>query len=56
VQEERGKILMTPAGRRVLITVHPSALLRLPPGADAEGEFERFVSDLRSVPEELRGG
>jgi hypothetical protein len=33
------------------VTVHPSALLRLPPGVDANAEFEKFVADLRLISE-----
>ena len=36
-------------GQRVLVTVHPSYLLRLPDTAAAETEFERFVEDLRQA-------
>ncbi len=36
-------------GQRVLVTVHPSYLLRLPNAAAAETEFERFVEDLRQA-------
>ena len=44
IGEERGRFLHA-AGRSVLITVHPSSLLRLPEHARAEG-FDRFVADL----------
>jgi DNA polymerase len=46
VGEERGRFLDTGFGARALVTVHPSALLRLPPGLDPETEFARFVADL----------
>lgn len=49
VLSERGEKLPTEFGAPALITVHPSALLRLPQGADAEAEFARFVSDLCRV-------
>jgi uracil-DNA glycosylase len=38
----------------VLATVHPSALLRLPPQANPEAEFRHFVADLRKVAQVLR--
>ena len=44
---ERGEKLATEFGAPALITVHPSALLRLPDGADPDAEFARFVADLR---------
>lgn len=43
---ERGQWLQRPDGLRVLITLHPSALLRLPPRRQGAG-FQAFVSDLR---------
>jgi DNA polymerase len=48
IQKERGRFLPLGGKRRMLITVHPSFLLRLP-GADREPEFARFVEDLRLV-------
>ncbi|MBW8757310.1 MAG: UdgX family uracil-DNA binding protein [Burkholderiales bacterium] len=45
VLSERGQWLQRPDGRRVLVTLHPSALLRGDP-AGREREFERWVSDL----------
>ena len=45
VLSERGQWLQRPDGRRVLVTLHPSALLRGDP-AGREREFERWVHDL----------
>ncbi len=53
VTEERGRVLQSELGR-TLVTIHPSALLRLPPGRDFQTELDRFVADLkrvRSAPE-----
>lgn len=47
VLSERGQLVETEFGARALITVHPSSLLRLPAGRDAEAEFAQFVADLR---------
>jgi uracil-DNA glycosylase len=33
----------------VIATIHPSALLRLPEGADRHAEMQRFVEDLRKA-------
>jgi uracil-DNA glycosylase len=33
----------------VVVTVHPSAILRIPDSKDRELEFERFVHDLRVI-------
>jgi uracil-DNA glycosylase len=48
VTEERGKFLDSELGR-VLITVHPSSLLRLVEGQDFENEFAKLVADLRLI-------
>jgi DNA polymerase len=49
VTRQRGRFIKSDLAPHVLATVHPSSLLRLPPQADPEGEFRRFVSDLRKV-------
>jgi uracil-DNA glycosylase len=46
VLENRGTIVPSQFGP-VLITVHPSSLLRTPDPANFEGEFAKFVGDLR---------
>ncbi|HUR59774.1 MAG TPA: UdgX family uracil-DNA binding protein, partial [Opitutaceae bacterium] len=47
VLSERGTKLPTDFGAPALITVHPSALLRLPDDADPEAELAKFVADLQ---------
>ncbi|WP_431246982.1 UdgX family uracil-DNA binding protein [Leifsonia xyli] len=49
IQQERGRVQQSPDGRAVLITTHPSALLRLrdDPGWDAA--FDAFVADLEAA-------
>ncbi len=54
VLEERGRWHDTALGAPALITVHPSSLLRLPPGADPASAFEQFVADLRKIHERVR--
>ena len=49
VTQERGKKRATEFGAPALITLHPSALLRFPDGADREAEFEKFLEDLRKA-------
>lgn len=44
VMAERGQWLVRPDGRKVLITLHPSALLRVTEGR--EEAFDAFVKDL----------
>ena len=41
----RGKFFDSPRGPRVLVTVHPSSILRVPP-EDRDKAFEAFVRDL----------
>jgi len=46
VSTERGKVVESRFSSKMLITVHPSSLLRLPPDADREAEMSRFVDEL----------
>ncbi|MGC4017071.1 MAG: UdgX family uracil-DNA binding protein [Luteolibacter sp.] len=47
VTKQRGLIEAPHLARRVVLTVHPSYLLRLPDKAEQAAEFERFVTDLQ---------
>ena len=49
VTEQRGKPLESTLAPLVMVTVHPSSLLRLPSDADRNRERERFVDDLRAL-------
>ncbi|MBB4067199.1 UdgX family uracil-DNA binding protein [Gellertiella hungarica] len=49
VTRDRGKLFATPLGFPVLVTVHPSFLLRLPDPEEAAREQARFVDDLRKA-------
>ena len=49
VLSERGKVFDDPRGFRVLMTIHPSMILRLPDAAAKEREFAAFVADLRKA-------
>jgi DNA polymerase len=44
----RGKFLPSDWGVKVLVTVHPSSILRAPPG-DREQAFNAFVKDLAKI-------
>ena len=46
VTRERGRWMVRADGMKVLVTLHPSALLRMAPEEQAEA-FERFVHDLQ---------
>ena len=48
VTAERGHWIARPDGREVLVTLHPSALLRVDP-EQREAAFEAFVVDLRQA-------
>jgi DNA polymerase len=45
----RGKKLELPDGSNLLVTVHPSFLLRMPDRDEAAKELERFEADLKVV-------
>jgi uracil-DNA glycosylase len=54
ILSERGAFVEHAAGFKVLITVHPSFLLRLPDANVREREFVAFVGDLRCIPAKMR--
>ncbi|HEX2116951.1 MAG TPA: UdgX family uracil-DNA binding protein [Alphaproteobacteria bacterium] len=54
VTKQRGTLIKSNLAPNVLATVHPSSLLRLPPQADPEAEFRRFVADLKVAAKALR--
>ena len=47
VMSERGTLSEDPRGFRVLLTIHPSMILRVPDRAAKEKAFADFVADLR---------
>ncbi|MFN0102629.1 MAG: UdgX family uracil-DNA binding protein [Bryobacteraceae bacterium] len=49
ILQDRGKWMSTLWAKRLMVTIHPSALLRLPETSSYEEEYERFVRDLRQV-------
>lgn len=49
IQSNRGAVLDLPSGLQVLITVHPSALLRLRDDREKREAYDAFVKDLRSI-------
>ncbi len=49
VMSERGAVSEDPRGFRLMLTVHPSFLLRLPNAEAKEREFSAFVADLKKV-------
>ena len=55
VTKERGHVLDSPLGARVLLTVHPSSLLRITDDAERDEAMRRFVADLRVAARVLEG-
>jgi uracil-DNA glycosylase len=47
--QQRGHPLDLPGGTRLIVTIHPSYLLRIRQKADWRAEYARFVDDLSSV-------
>jgi uracil-DNA glycosylase len=49
VQSNRGAVLDVADGLRVLVTIHPSALLRLQDKEEKRSAYASFLSDLHSI-------
>ena len=47
INKNRGRLIDLADGRKALVTVHPSYLLRLPDPESKELEYRRFVDDLK---------
>jgi DNA polymerase len=47
IGKTRGRLIDLPDGRKALVTVHPSYLLRLPDPETKALEYQRFVEDLK---------
>lgn len=56
VTKDRGKPLESDLARVVLVTIHPSAILRERDAPAREEAFQGFVADLKVVAEELSRG
>ena len=54
VTKQRGQWVEAPWAKRVLATVHPSAILRAPDDEARHAEMKRFTADLRVVARALR--
>ena len=55
ITAERGRWLVREDGREVLVTLHPSALLRVDP-AEREAAYRAWVADLARASERAGGG
>jgi DNA polymerase len=49
IGRERGRLRPFGSGRRILVTVHPSYILRIPDERAKEAEYSRLVADLRAA-------
>jgi uracil-DNA glycosylase family protein len=49
LREVRGKSMESPLGGALLLTVHPSSILRIPDETERHAEFAHFVRDLKKV-------
>ena len=56
IRGERGQALLSPQGIRTYVTVHPSAVLRIPDRDAREAELRRLAGDLRQATRGLRRG
>ena len=54
INKSRGRLIDINDGRKAVVTVHPSYLLRLPDEDARAREYERFVDDLRLAAAHLR--
>jgi len=54
INKNRGRLIDLSEGIKVLVTVHPSYLLRLPDEAAKAHEYERFVDDLKIAADLLK--
>jgi uracil-DNA glycosylase family protein len=55
IRSARGRALASPQGIRTFVTVHPSAILRIPDRSMRHVEMRRFVADLRRAKRATEG-
>jgi DNA polymerase len=55
LMQNRGQVQSSPLARRVLATIHPSAVLRAPDSEGRRAAYEMLVSDLKVVAKLLKG-
>jgi uracil-DNA glycosylase len=54
ISKLRGRPLDLADGTRLFITMHPSALLRMPDAADKRAAYRQFVADLKAAARTLK--
>jgi DNA polymerase len=55
ISKVRGTVVSLPEGGRMVVTMHPSALLRMPDEAARKAAYHDFVADLRVCAKVLAG-
>jgi DNA polymerase len=55
IAKVRGSVITLAGGSRMVVTVHPSALLRMPDEASRKAAYREFVADLRFCIKVLEG-
>ena len=50
IHADRGKLFPHRWAKHLLVTIHPSALLRLPDPSQYDQQYALFVRDLRMIP------
>jgi uracil-DNA glycosylase family protein len=53
ISASRGQALRSPGGLRAYVTLHPSAILRMPDEQRRKAELQRFVDDLRTAAQDV---
>jgi DNA polymerase len=56
ISKVRGQVLSLPEGASVVVTIHPSYLLRIDDDARKAAEYRLFVADLRTFAKVLSAG
>jgi uracil-DNA glycosylase family protein len=54
VTQHRGEFLKSTLAPVVMATVHPSSILRAPDEQTRHNEMQRFIADLKKIPQALR--
>lgn len=54
IMSERGKFIASPYAPNVLVTVHPSSILRIHDELERDKAFQQFTEDLRLIKQVLR--
>ena len=56
ISKVRGQVLSLPEGAPIVVTIHPSYLLRIDDAAEKAAEYRLFVADLRACAKALARG